>query len=201
MKHVVIYGDGPIKEIMIGVARRASKKPVLVMIGDSDLKVDELLSYEEVYDGKKAFIIPELCDGCGECLKACQKGAITEDFKVRWGLCEGCPSCYYSCPQNAIDFRIVKSGEIKVYLSEGIPVVEYKYAPWINRYVMARHVRDIAKRLASDENSWILEQGWHSMPWALNVSVGKCDDNADLAFCDLNDLDSIVSKIVEVVTS
>ncbi|GEM_PF-716115 len=202
MKHVIVYGKGPTKEIMIEIAKKMKKKPVLVMIGNSGLKVEELLSYEDVYDSKKAIINLDKCDRCGECLKACQKGAISEDFKVNWDLCEGCPACYYSCPLGAIDFKIVKSGEIRVFISEGVPIVEYAYAPWINRYVFARHVRDIAKRLAADENTWIIEEGWHPMPWAFNIRVDGCDDpEADLVLgnnCQPpspKELDTVIRKL------
>ncbi len=202
MKYVVIYGDGPRKEVMIKIAKLMHKKPVLVMIGRSGLKVDETLSFEEVYDSKKATINLDKCNGCEECLKACQKGAISKDLKINWNLCEGCPACYYSCPMDAIDFRVVKSGEIRVYVSEGIPVVEYDYAPWINRYVFVRHVRDIAKRLANDENTWIIEEGWHPMPWAFNIRIdGYNDPNANLVLGKNDQVLSFneIEKVVETL--
>jgi heterodisulfide reductase subunit A len=57
---------------------------------------------------EKAFVICELCDGCGLCLKICPLNAITltdGKAKVNPLLCNGCSGCIPDCPKEAIDFK------------------------------------------------------------------------------------------------
>ncbi|MEA2090122.1 MAG: 4Fe-4S binding protein [Thermoproteota archaeon] len=57
---------------------------------------------------EKAFVKPELCDGCGVCIKICPFNAITlEGGKARVDpfLCAGCGACVPVCPREAIDFK------------------------------------------------------------------------------------------------
>jgi heterodisulfide reductase subunit A len=55
-----------------------------------------------------AYIIPEKCDSCGECLKTCPVGAIAlSDKTVTINLisCIGCGICVPRCPKEAIDLH------------------------------------------------------------------------------------------------
>jgi heterodisulfide reductase subunit A len=57
---------------------------------------------------EKAFVIPELCNGCGDCVKVCPVSAITmeaEKAVINPFICIGCGACIPICPKDAIDFR------------------------------------------------------------------------------------------------
>ncbi len=48
---------------------------------------------------------PELCNGCGNCLSHCPRGAISMAGGNAWidpEICNGCGNCVYYCPQGAI---------------------------------------------------------------------------------------------------
>ncbi|MBS7636001.1 4Fe-4S binding protein [Candidatus Bathyarchaeota archaeon] len=65
---------------------------------------------------EKAFVIAELCNGCGECIKICPVNAITmQDGKAKIDpfQCTGCGACIPICPQEAIDFKNSTSRQIK----------------------------------------------------------------------------------------
>jgi len=64
---------------------------------------------------EKAFVITELCDGCGVCVGVCPANAITmESRKARIDpfLCIGCGACVPVCPKEAIDFKNSTSKQI-----------------------------------------------------------------------------------------
>jgi len=57
---------------------------------------------------EKAYIIPELCDGCEVCVPVCPVNAITmKEGKARINpfMCTGCGACIPVCPREAIDFK------------------------------------------------------------------------------------------------
>jgi len=64
---------------------------------------------------EKAFVIEELCNGCGECVKICPVNAITmqaEKARIDPFICTGCGACVPSCPKEAIDFKNSTSRQI-----------------------------------------------------------------------------------------
>lgn len=64
--------------------------------------------------GKKARIDQKVCNGCGECLRACRFGAILENnglFEVDPIRCEGCGVCKLVCPSNAVTLEDQRNGE------------------------------------------------------------------------------------------
>ncbi|MDH5447886.1 MAG: 4Fe-4S binding protein [Candidatus Bathyarchaeota archaeon] len=57
---------------------------------------------------EKAFVIEDLCDGCGLCVQVCPVNAITkeaEKAKINPFLCTGCGACIPICSKEAIDFK------------------------------------------------------------------------------------------------
>ncbi len=57
---------------------------------------------------EKAFVITDLCNGCGGCVPVCPTNAITMQegkAKIDPFQCTGCGACIPVCPQEAIDFR------------------------------------------------------------------------------------------------
>jgi len=57
---------------------------------------------------EKAYVIPELCDGCEVCVPMCPVNAITmKEGKARINpfMCIGCGACIPVCPRDAIDFK------------------------------------------------------------------------------------------------
>lgn len=57
---------------------------------------------------EKAFVIEELCDGCGVCVQTCPLNAITMKegkAEINPFMCTGCGACIPVCPREAIDFK------------------------------------------------------------------------------------------------
>jgi len=68
---------------------------------------------------EKAFVIADLCNGCGECVKICPVGAITmqeDKAKIDPFQCIGCGACIPVCPQEAIDFKNSTSRQLFAHL-------------------------------------------------------------------------------------
>ncbi len=124
----------------------------------------ELLERMELYDSLKASIDKDKCDGCGECLKACTKGAITENFRVVEGLCEGCPSCFYVCHTNAIKFKQVKGAEYEVYSCGKGGLVRLETVPGAREDVYVRSLIGVARKLAEDKDSPLLVESPSFLP-------------------------------------
>jgi len=64
---------------------------------------------------EKAFVIVDLCNGCGECVKICPVNAIAMHegkAKIDPFQCTGCGACIPVCPREAIDFKNATSRQI-----------------------------------------------------------------------------------------
>jgi MinD superfamily P-loop ATPase len=64
----------------------------------------EVRHEEDFRGGRTAWIDPERCTECGECLDRCQFNAISPEFVADKIDCEGCGVCVHFCPVEAIDF-------------------------------------------------------------------------------------------------
>ena len=67
---------------------------------------------------EKAYVIPELCDGCGVCVEVCPSGAISVSSKAEVNpfMCTECGICVPACPREAIDFRNYSRRQLQAYI-------------------------------------------------------------------------------------
>jgi len=68
---------------------------------------------------EKAFVKPDLCDGCKVCVEVCPvKAIVLQDAKARIDplVCVGCGGCIPICPKNAIDFKNLTSKQLAATL-------------------------------------------------------------------------------------
>ena len=68
---------------------------------------------------EKAYVVPELCDGCGICIQTCPSNAITiqdEEAKINPFMCTGCGACIPVCPREAVDFKNSTTKQIMAHL-------------------------------------------------------------------------------------
>ncbi len=119
-------------------------------------KVKERIPFSS---GLKAEINPELCTGCGKCVKSCHFNAITmNDGKavVQEMSCEGCGLCKIVCPTvpNAVTLRRPLSGEIKIMQTSCGDVVTAELFPGADASGrLVTEVRKIAERTCSENGT------------------------------------------------
>jgi heterodisulfide reductase subunit A len=68
---------------------------------------------------ERAYVIEELCDGCGICIETCPTNAITMQegkAKINPFMCTGCGACIPVCPREAIDFKNSTTKQILAHL-------------------------------------------------------------------------------------
>ncbi|RJP64983.1 MAG: (4Fe-4S)-binding protein [Candidatus Abyssobacteria bacterium SURF_17] len=104
---------------------------------DLHLVVGARIRHREPFrGGKKARIIPERCNGCGECHRLCRFGAVDplvgaggnkeNIFVIDPIACEGCGVCAHFCPVEAIEFKDVVNGEWFISDTRHGPMVHAK---------------------------------------------------------------------------
>jgi MinD superfamily P-loop ATPase len=85
-------------------------------------------SSHEIKISRKAVVNTEKCIKCGQCVEACQFGAMMQTSDnyplILPILCEGCGACSVICPENAIELEEKMTGELRIEESKyGFPVV------------------------------------------------------------------------------
>jgi heterodisulfide reductase subunit A len=68
---------------------------------------------------EKAYVDPETCDGCGDCVPVCPVDAITlinEKAEIEPFTCNGCGGCVPACPRETIDFKNSTRAQLRAAL-------------------------------------------------------------------------------------
>jgi len=68
---------------------------------------------------EKAYVDPESCDRCGDCVPVCPVNAITlgdEKAEIEPFTCNGCGGCVPACPREAIDFKNSTRAQLRATL-------------------------------------------------------------------------------------
>ncbi len=114
---VIISGKGGTGKTSVAASFAALAENAVIADCDVDAADLHLLlsprekSSEPFDGGKKAYIHPGLCTGCGECVIYCRFDAIGDYFVVDPLACEGCGVCARFCPADAIEMRDHISGD------------------------------------------------------------------------------------------
>jgi len=119
---VVLSGKGGTGKtsVVASLAHLASQEASIVL-ADADVdaaNLDLVLTPQEIerhefFGLDAAFILPDLCTGCGRCAEVCRFDAVLKEsdvYRVDLTACEGCASCFYQCPAGAIEMRDRRCG-------------------------------------------------------------------------------------------
>lgn len=112
---------------------------------------------ERFVAGRRAQIDPEICAGCGACVRDCRFGALaldekTETTRVDPLACEGCGVCRLVCPTGAVSFRDNVAGEWMIRETDSGPLVHAALGvAQDNSGKLVARVRQEAQRLAGEK--------------------------------------------------
>lgn len=131
---VVISGKGGTgKTSMVASFAALAQNTVLadcdVDAADLHLVLNPEINLTEPFSGgKTAEILPDRCNGCGECEQVCRFDAISEEtngmqYRVDPISCEGCGVCVAVCPAEAISFEPRQNGELFLSSTKYGPMV------------------------------------------------------------------------------
>jgi len=164
---IVISGKGGTgKTVITGAFASLAKKKIMA---DCDVDAADLhlllkpavKETHEFRSGQTAFIDQNLCNSCGECIRACRFDAIGNDFIVDPISCEGCAFCHFICPTDAIKMTENISGEWYISDTRFGPLVHAKLGiAEENSGKLVALIRKEAKELAEKKNyDWIIIDG------------------------------------------
>ncbi len=130
--------------------------------------------------GKVVYILQDKCTACGECLKACARGAIKVvegKYVVNELLCEGCGSCMYVCPEKAFRVRFVETGWVRRGMTRyGFPLIS----------ASLRVGRPNSGKLVTEEKNWAKELAREGTLLVTDAAAGiGCQVVASLAGANL----------------
>jgi len=97
-----------------------------VAVADCDVEASNLpialhanVTHREAFSGGGVAVVdPDICRGCGACVRACRFGAVvrptgTENaYRIDAWACEGCSACVPVCPYGAISVVSREAGEV-----------------------------------------------------------------------------------------
>jgi MinD superfamily P-loop ATPase len=164
---VVISGKGGTGKTVFTAALGACMTNGLLVDCDVDASNLHLLLCPTVREkhifksGVSALRNPDLCTQCGECLRVCRFGAVSETYEIDRTSCEGCSLCARLCPSAAITMHENTTGEW--YISDtrlGVLVHAHLGIGEENSGKLVHTVRSEAKKEAERlAKEWILIDG------------------------------------------
>jgi MinD superfamily P-loop ATPase len=133
---VIISGKGGTGKTVISAAFATLFQNKVLADCDVDAANLHLLLHPDIKEthtflgGQKAFLQPDNCSMCRECLEVCRFYAIEttkeDTIHIDAVSCEGCGVCSHVCPSQAIEMRDVTSGEWFVSHTKYGPFVHAK---------------------------------------------------------------------------
>ena len=133
---VIISGKGGTGKTVIAAAFATLFQNKVLADCDVDASNLHLLLHPEVQEvhtfsgGRKPFLLPDKCSGCGECVEVCRFDAIeaADETMIRIDniSCEGCGVCAHVCPSQSIEMRDATSGKWFVSRTKYGPFVHAK---------------------------------------------------------------------------
>ena len=190
---VVISGKGGTGKTSIVASFAALARGAVLADCDVDaadlhlVLAPEIERTEAFKGGKKARIRPELCKGCGMCLKLCRFGAVVsrksrsdaepQTYCIDPISCEGCGVCAEFCPSDAIELEEVVNGEWYLSRTRFGPMLHAKLGiAEENSGKLVTTVRGQARKVAEQEGiGLIIADGPPGIGCPVIASIGGSD--------------------------